>query len=96
MLRLQRSHDLLGPDQSKLPDHGHRSWAVGENLLFEAPDVGAPEAITLWMNSPDHRANLLDPTWREIGIAARHYKTASGIYNGEPVTILTVDFGVRT
>jgi uncharacterized protein YkwD len=74
---------------------GHRSWSVGENLLFASPTVGAGEAVRMWMNSPAHRKIMLDPTWREIGIAGRHFDSAPGIYNGEEVTILTTDFGIR-
>ena len=77
------------------PSAGHHSWSVGENLLFVAPDVSAAEAITLWMNSPEHKANLLDPAWREIGISARHSTSAPGAYENQPVTIITTDFGVR-
>jgi uncharacterized protein YkwD len=77
------------------PSSGHRSWSVGENLLFVAPDVGAAEAVQLWMDSPKHRATLLDPVWREIGIAARHFSSAPGVYGDESVTIVTTDFGVR-
>jgi uncharacterized protein YkwD len=77
------------------PSSGRRSWSVGENLLFVAPDVGAAEAVQLWMDSPEHRATLLDPVWREIGIAARHFDSAPGVYGDESVTIVTTDFGVR-
>lgn len=77
------------------PSAGRRFWSVGENLLFVAPDVSAAEAITMWMNSPEHKANLLDPSWREIGISARHSSTAPGTYGNQPVTIITTDFGVR-
>ena len=77
------------------PSAGRRFWSVGENLLFVAPDVDAAEAITLWMNSPEHKANLLDPAWREIGISARHTNSAPGTYGNQPVTIITTDFGVR-
>jgi uncharacterized protein YkwD len=81
--------------EQSYPSSGSRSWSVGENLLFVAPDVGASEAVQLWMNSPKHRAILLDPAWREIGIAARHFSSAPGVYSDEPVTIITTDFGVR-
>jgi uncharacterized protein YkwD len=47
------------------------------------------------MASPEHRANILAPTWHEIGIAAVHVEAAPGAYHGQPVTILTTDFGVR-
>ena len=74
---------------------GYRSWSVGENLLSVEPNVSAQQAIDLWMQSPAHRAYLLDPTWREIGIAARHSNCAPGAFAGQPVTIVTADFGVR-
>ncbi|HEX3806922.1 MAG TPA: CAP domain-containing protein [Gaiellaceae bacterium] len=70
-------------------------WSVGENLLWSSPDVDAPQALQLWMNSPEHRANILAPRWREIGIAAEHFTTAGGTYGNLPVTIITTDFGVR-
>ena len=92
------SLDHTAPDtriERSYPSAGHRSWSVGENLLFVAPDVTAAEAITAWMNSPEHKANLLDPSWREIGISARHSASAPGIYGNEAVTIITTDFGVR-
>jgi uncharacterized protein YkwD len=70
-------------------------WSVGENLLWSAPDIGAPGALQLWMNSPEHRANILDPNWREIGISAQHVAAAPGTYKGLEVTVITTDFGVR-
>jgi uncharacterized protein YkwD len=76
-------------------ENGFRYWSVGENLLWSAPDVGAPEALRLWMDSPEHRANILDPNWREIGVAALHVASAPGAYKGLEVTIVTTDFGVR-
>jgi uncharacterized protein YkwD len=77
------------------PSAGYRSWDVGENLLFVAPNVGATEAMRRWMHSPEHRANILDPDWREIGIATHHFDSAPGVYQEAPVTILTTDFGAR-
>ncbi len=70
-------------------------WSVGENLLWSSPDVDATGAMKLWMNSPEHRANILAPRWRLIGISAMHFATAGGTYGGQPVTIITTDFGVR-
>jgi uncharacterized protein YkwD len=70
-------------------------WAVGENLVYAAPDLGADEAMKLWLNSPSHRKNLLAAQWREIGISAVHAASAPGTYRGGPATIITADFGVR-
>jgi uncharacterized protein YkwD len=77
------------------PSKGWRSWSVGENLLYSSPDLTASDGVDLWMGSPPHRANLLNRTWREIGISAIHFDAAPGEYDGQPVTIVTADFGVR-
>ena len=71
------------------------SWSVGENIEYETPDLDAQQSVTIWMNSPPHRANLLSRTWREIGISAMHFDAASGPYAGKAVTIVTADFGAR-
>jgi uncharacterized protein YkwD len=47
------------------------------------------------MNSPEHRANLLNRKWREMGLSAVHEVNAPGVYGGDEVTIVTADFGVR-
>jgi uncharacterized protein YkwD len=70
-------------------------WSVGENLLWSSPDVDSAGAMQLWMNSPEHRANILTARWREIGISAMHFASAPGTYKGLEVTIITTDFGVR-
>ena len=70
--------------------------SVGENLLWSAPDIGATRALRLWMASPEHRAAILDPLWREIGISAVHASSAPGMYRGLPVTVITTDFGARS
>jgi len=76
--------------------HGYRSWTVGENLLWASPDVGAVRALRLWLASPPHRANLLNPRWREVGFSAVHARSAPGVYGNAPTTIVTADFGSRT
>jgi len=77
------------------PSRGWRSWSVGENLLYRSPDVTAESSVEMWMSSPPHRENLLDRTWREIGISAVHFDSAPGTYEDGPVTIVTADFGYR-
>ena len=77
------------------PSKGWRYWTVGENLLWSSPDVTPSRAVTMWMNSPEHRANLLSTAWREIGLSAVHFDAAPGAYGGQPVTIVTADFGAR-
>jgi uncharacterized protein YkwD len=64
----------------------------GENIYMGSGTSGTPRsAFTWWMNSPPHRANILDPDFREVGIGVR-----KGDYQGQAGTSMyTVDFGVR-
>ncbi len=72
-----------------------RYWSVGENLLWSSPDVDPAGALKLWFDSPEHRANMLNGRWREIGISAVHAHAAPGTFGGREVTVVTADFGVR-
>jgi uncharacterized protein YkwD len=74
---------------------GHDFWSIGENLAWGSPNLGAARTLREWLRSPPHRENLFAQEWREIGIGAVHVGSAPGIYRGAPVTIVTVDFGVR-
>lgn len=72
------------------------TWTVGENLVWESPALAARDAIRMWMASAPHRANLLSPAWREIGIAAVRSRAAPGVFRGRPTVVVTADFGART
>jgi uncharacterized protein YkwD len=62
---------------------------VGENLAWESPDSSAQFLVDAWLASPDHRANLLRPGFRRIGIGL-----ARGSFLGHPdTTVVTTDFG---
>jgi uncharacterized protein YkwD len=71
------------------------SWSVGENLLWSSPNIDGGRALKMWLASPEHRQNLVNPAWREIGVSAVHVTQAPGVYHGQDVTIVTTDFGVR-
>ena len=73
---------------------GKRRWSVGENLVWASPGLSARRVLDLWLASPPHRATLLSPTWRDVGLGAIR-AVAGGVYGGRVVTILTADFGVR-
>jgi uncharacterized protein YkwD len=75
---------------------GFRSWTVGEDLLWVSPDVGAKEAVSMWLRSPAHRQVLLTRDYRELGLAAVHTTAAPGAFRGLEVTIVTADFGARS
>jgi uncharacterized protein YkwD len=72
------------------------SWRVGENLLWIPGPISAGRIISLWMASRGHRANILSPAWRQIGIGVGAEGDAPGVFGGRTVTVVTVDFGVRT
>jgi uncharacterized protein YkwD len=74
---------------------GYSNWSAGENILWSSPDIDPAGALNLWMHSPEHRANLLNRSWREIGLGAVHAASAPGVYGGDEVTIVTADFGFR-
>jgi uncharacterized protein YkwD len=77
------------------PTWSYSYWSVGENLLWQAAAIDGSSALRLWLASPEHRANLMNPSWREIGISALQVAHAPGVYRGLDVTIVTTDFGVR-
>jgi len=75
---------------------GFRTWWVGENLVWGTPDLSGADALQDWLQSPEHRANLLNRAWRDIGLAAVHVPSAPGAYGDQATTVVTADFGVRT
>jgi uncharacterized protein YkwD len=73
---------------------GARSWLVGENLAWGSGKRTTPASVVAaWMHSPPHRANLLRPRFREIGISAVR-GTPSETTNGEGV-IVSSEYGYR-
>jgi uncharacterized protein YkwD len=90
------SHDSFdGSSYAKRIKRYYRKGKVGENLLWSAPDLGAARALVLWMGTAEHRAAILDPRWRVIGIGAVHSTRAPGKYGGRATTVITTDFGAR-
>ena len=75
--------------------NGYRYWSVGENLLWSSGTLTPEAAVSMWMNSPPHRKNLLDRHWRQVGLSVKQFAAAPGVYQGLPVAIVTADFGVR-
>jgi uncharacterized protein YkwD len=47
----------------------HHRYVVGENIGWGTPKLASPRAmVRRWMHSPEHRANILQPRYRLIGI----------------------------
>ena len=71
-------------------------WTVGENLaMFGGAAPTAHAVVSAWMASPPHRANLLRPQFREVGIAIFHHPAAGGVFGGLPTWVITLDVGRR-
>jgi uncharacterized protein YkwD len=54
---------------SRAADFGYAFWKIGENLAEGQQTV--EEAIAELMLSPAHRANLLDPSFTEVGVSVK-------------------------
>lgn len=66
-------------------------WVVGENLAYGSGTLGQPAAIMrAWMESPGHRANILQRRFREVGIGVARGLPVSGVSGG---ATYTTDFG---
>jgi len=65
---------------------GYNFMYAGENLAVNFTDSEAVD--TAWMNSPGHRANILNGKFTEIGVA-----TAQGMYKGRETTFVVQMFG---
>jgi len=59
-------------------DAGYFALAVGENLA--EGQTTAEQVVADWLASPDHRENLLHPSWCEMGIAVRRAGASGPFY----------------
>jgi uncharacterized protein YkwD len=65
---------------------------LGENLAWASGDRASPQRIVaMWLASPPHRANLLRPGFRRVGLGARY-----GPFAGRPnAIVVTANFAGR-
>jgi uncharacterized protein YkwD len=83
---------------ARMRDAGYISsragYEVGENIAWGTLSLSTPRAIVAtWMASPGHRANILDPRYRETGIGVSPHPPAA-LAHGQAGAIYTQDFGV--
>lgn len=81
----QFSHAPCGSDPSaQVRAAGYRFALFGENL-YAGPwgRVSPREVVSAWLRSPSHRANLLSPAYRELGVAPA--RAAGLLGSGESV-----------
>jgi uncharacterized protein YkwD len=70
---------------------GVRAPRVGENLAWSSGIARARAIVQMWLASPSHRANLLRPGYRIVGVGA-----ITGCFNGQRHTLMiTTDFAGR-
>jgi len=61
---------------------------IGENLAM-GNFASDEDLVDAWMNSPEHRANILNPHYQEIGVAVK-----KGIFEGKTVWLAVQHFGL--
>jgi uncharacterized protein YkwD len=71
---------------------GNSVFTVGENIGWGSGSLASPRALVrAWMNSPPHRANVLQGRFRELGVGLVIGAPAAGV-SGTAVTA-TTNFG---
>jgi uncharacterized protein YkwD len=99
------AHDFFShaaPDGTRVGDRvmrtgylrGARAWRIGEVLAWGAGSTGSPRGtVRAWLRSSGHRAVLLDPAFRDVGLAVVPGAPLAG---GVPGAVTTVAvFGRR-
>jgi hypothetical protein len=67
---------------------GYNYQAAGENLAYGFNS--ADDAVTGWMNSPTHRANILNADYQDVGFGVAQ----SPNYQGQgPATVVVAEYG---
>lgn len=65
---------------------GYSYDRAGENLAKNYPSTAA--TVAAWMNSPTHRANVLNKYYQDVGFAVM-----SGTLGGQPTTLVVAEYG---
>ena len=83
---------------ARLADAGYRAGPrglmVGENIAWGSGAYAAPaHVVESWMESAGHRANILNRSFREIGVGAA--AGAPRPVGGQSAATYTTDFGAR-
>jgi len=72
---------------------GYRYATFGENLFAgTSGQVSARDVVAAWLQSPPHRANVLNARFRDVGAAP---VLAHGLLDGGDAVVWTATFGSR-
>ena len=67
---------------------------MGENLAWGSGALSTPNAIVNgWMNSPGHKANILAPDYKDIGLSTAQGSPSPSVSGG---TVYVNDFGAKS
>jgi uncharacterized protein YkwD len=71
------SHDSLNGTSfaQRLTNVGYGYSAAGENIA--AGDSSVEQVVNHWLNSPGHCVNMLNPSYRDMGVACASSNSAS-------------------
>lgn len=85
---LRRQYFAHGDFASRIRGFRVRGRIFAENLVWGSGVMTPSADVAQWLASPPHRANLLDPRLRRVGVA-----TPVGSFGGfSPATVATADF----
>ncbi|MFA5070560.1 MAG: CAP domain-containing protein [Patescibacteria group bacterium] len=71
-----------------ITENGYEYKFAGENLALDFSDP--QNAMTAWLRSPSHRDNILDPDFKEIGVAV-----VKGTVENQETVLVVQFFGTR-
>jgi uncharacterized protein YkwD len=72
-------------------NYTHGVWSAGENLGWASGSLArVRQMFTAWLNSPEHRLNIVRPGFREIGLARVH---VIHLFGYDDVTLWVAHFG---
>jgi uncharacterized protein YkwD len=86
---MRRGYFSHGDFSGRLMRFGVRGTAMAENIGMGSGSYGTARGLVqMWLNSPGHRANMLNPTFRRIGVGV-----ATGTFQGYGGSrVATTDF----
>lgn len=93
-----KAKDMFAKDYwAHVSPDGTTPWVfiknAGYNYLYAGENLArgfttSSDVVTAWMNSPEHRANLLSPNYTDVGFAV-----ATGTLTGSDTTLVVQEFG---
>ncbi len=70
-----------------ITNSGYDYQAAGENLAYGFDD--SADTVTGWMNSPDHRANILDTSYTDVGFG---FANSTNFVGTGPETVVVAEY----